>query len=91
MISPSFHSGSDSRCARTFWYHSSVFGSSAFAMYDFLSLNTATGVVTLTDLRAVHEGSGENGDVSEGAVFGGMLLARGEDAAMKEKLAPPSG
>ncbi|QDW36955.1 hypothetical protein FFI89_007270 [Bradyrhizobium sp. KBS0727] len=31
-----------------------------------LAVNTATGVVTLTDLRAVHQGVGENGDVSEG-------------------------
>ncbi|WMT72021.1 DUF5801 repeats-in-toxin domain-containing protein [Bradyrhizobium sp. Ash2021] len=31
-----------------------------------LAVNAATGVVTLTDLRAVHEGVGENGDISEG-------------------------
>ncbi|MEH2568957.1 DUF5801 repeats-in-toxin domain-containing protein [Bradyrhizobium sp. AZCC 2289] len=31
-----------------------------------LALDPATGVVTLTDLRAVHEGVGENGDISEG-------------------------
>src|SRR5260370_836940 len=30
-----------------------------------LSVNSTTGVVTLSDFRAVHEGSGENGDISE--------------------------
>ncbi|MER8629854.1 DUF5801 domain-containing protein, partial [Mesorhizobium opportunistum] len=41
-------------------------GTAAGAMVFTLAANTTTGVVTLTELRAVHEGSGENGDASEG-------------------------
>ncbi|QKD19394.1 calcium-binding protein [Mesorhizobium sp. NZP2077] len=40
-----------------------------------LAANTTTGVVTLSDFRAVHEGSGETPDTSEGIPLGAGLVS----------------
>ncbi|TPJ79291.1 DUF5801 repeats-in-toxin domain-containing protein, partial [Mesorhizobium sp. B2-6-2] len=40
-----------------------------------LAVNSSTGVVTLSDFRAVHEGLGENGDTSEGVSLGAGLVS----------------
>src|SRR5207249_3708807 len=49
-------------------------GAAAGGPVDFTLAVDATGHITLTDLRSVHQGAGEAGDINEGAILPAGLV-----------------